>query len=117
MLRSVPSAIDDALDTLYEPNAVFTQFLRSASMTFFLFSFPWFFLSCLFSLFFSFLFFRFLFRFFAFLSFLSFSSSSFLFYVSFFQWTSVVVRMVLRAIYVVVLPGVASGIVRFSRRE
>ena len=57
MLRSVPSAIDDALDTLYEPNAVFTQFLRSASMTFFLFSFPWFFLSCLFSLFFSFLFF------------------------------------------------------------
>ena len=35
MLRSFPSAIDDALDTLYEPNAVFTQFLGSANMTFF----------------------------------------------------------------------------------
>ena len=35
MLRSLPSAIDDALDTLYEPNAVFSQFLGSASMTFF----------------------------------------------------------------------------------
>ena len=39
MLRSLPSAIDDALDTLYEPNAVFSQFLGSARMTFFLFSF------------------------------------------------------------------------------
>ena len=27
MLRSLPSAIDDALDTLHEPNAVFNQFL------------------------------------------------------------------------------------------
>ena len=37
LLCSLPSAIDDALDTLYEPNAVFSQFLRSAinSMTFF----------------------------------------------------------------------------------
>ena len=35
MLRSLPSAIDDALDTLHEPNAVFSQFLGSASMTFF----------------------------------------------------------------------------------
>ena len=34
MLRSLPSAIDDDLDTLYEPNAVFSQFLGSASMTF-----------------------------------------------------------------------------------
>ena len=35
MLRFLPSAIDEALDTLYEPNAVFSRFLRSASMTFF----------------------------------------------------------------------------------
>ena len=35
MLRSLPSAIDDALDILYEPNAVFSQFLGSATMTFF----------------------------------------------------------------------------------
>ena len=35
MVRSLPSAIDDALDTLYEPNAVFSQFLGSASVTFF----------------------------------------------------------------------------------
>ena len=35
MLRSLPSAVDDALDTPYEPNAVFNQFLGSASMTFF----------------------------------------------------------------------------------
>ena len=90
MLRSLPSAID-ALDTLYEPNAVFSQFLRSASMTF-LPSFP--FLapssclvspcfSCLFSSFLSFL------RFFASLSFISFPLSSFLFFVSFFQLTCV----------------------------
>ena len=40
MLRSLRSAIDDALDALYEPNAVFSQYLGSASMTFFsLFSF------------------------------------------------------------------------------
>ena len=53
MLRSVPSAIDDALDNFYEPNAVFSQFLGAASMTyFFSFFFPCFlFLSCLFLLF------------------------------------------------------------------
>ena len=48
LLRSIPSAID-ALDTLYEPNAVFSQYLVSASMTFFS-SFPCFlfllYLSC-----------------------------------------------------------------------
>ena len=31
MLRFLPSAIDDALDTLYEPNVVFLKFLGSAS--------------------------------------------------------------------------------------
>ena len=40
MLRPLPSAVDDVLDTLYEPNAVFSQFLGSAGVTFFLFSFP-----------------------------------------------------------------------------
>ena len=87
MLRSLPSAIDDALDTLHEPNAVFSQFLGSACITFFfLFSFPCFlFLSCLFLLFLSFLFFPFFFRFFAFLSLLSFPLSYVLFFVSFFQ--------------------------------
>ena len=35
MVRSLSSAIDDALDTLYEPNAVFSQLLGSANMTFF----------------------------------------------------------------------------------
>ena len=40
LLRSLPSDIDDALDTPYEPNAVFSQFLGSGSMTFlFLFFF------------------------------------------------------------------------------
>ena len=39
LLRSPPSAID-ALDTLYEPNAVFTQFIGPASMVFFFLSFP-----------------------------------------------------------------------------
>ena len=34
MLRSLPSTIDTP-DTLYEPNAVFSQFLGSASMVFF----------------------------------------------------------------------------------
>ena len=82
MLRSLPSAIDDALDTLYEPNVVFSQFLGSASMTFFfLFSFPRFlFLSCLF---------LFLLYFFYFLSFFVFSLSCFFFFFSFFQLTSV----------------------------
>ena len=104
MLRSLPSAIDDALDTLYEPNAAFSQFLRgSASMIFFFFFLSllpllvlsflsclvFSFLSCLFFLFLSFLFFPFLFRFFAFLYFLSFPLFSFLFFVSFFQLTYV----------------------------
>ena len=40
MLRSLHSAIDDALNTLCEPNAVFSQFLGSASVTFFFFPFP-----------------------------------------------------------------------------
>ena len=48
MLRSLPSAIDDELDTLYEPNAVFNQVLGSASMTFFsLFFASFLFSSCL----------------------------------------------------------------------
>ena len=50
----------------YQPNAVFSQFPRSARMTFFFFSFPGFLLllSCLFLLFLSFLFFfPFIFRF------------------------------------------------------
>ena len=60
LLRSLPSAID-ALDTLYEPNAVFSQFLGSAIMTFF--SFPFLASSCLGFSFLSF------FTFFSFLSF------------------------------------------------
>ena len=86
MLRSLPSAIDDALDILYELNAVFSQFLGSASMTlFFFFSFTRFLLlSCIFLLFFCFLFFLSFSVFFASLSFLSFPLSSFLFFVSFF---------------------------------
>ena len=67
MLRSLPSAIDDALYALYEPNAVFSQFLRSSSMTYFLFIFlasssgPVFScFSCLFSSLLSFFVFRFL---------------------------------------------------------
>ena len=64
MLRSLPSAIDDALDTLYEPNAVFSQFLGSASMTFFPLFLPCFlFLSCLFLLFLPLFLFPFLFFF------------------------------------------------------
>ena len=69
MLRSLPSATDDAIDTLYEPNAVFSQFLGSASMTFF-FNFPFLAFSCCLVVFLAFLSFRlfpFLFRFFAFL--------------------------------------------------
>ena len=60
MLRSLPGAIDDALDILYEPNAVLSQFLGSASMTFFslfLPSLPLLVLSFLAFLVFSFLFF------------------------------------------------------------
>ena len=94
MLRSLPSAIDDALDTLYEPNAVFSQLLGSASMTFSLFlsllpllvlSFLAFlFLSFLF---FSFLFFSLLFRFFRFVVFSLLSFIFFLFFVSSLQLT------------------------------
>ena len=40
LLRSPPSAID-ALDTLFEPNAVFRQFTGSASIMLFLFSIPY----------------------------------------------------------------------------
>ena len=100
MLRCLPSAIDDTLDTLYEPNAVFSQFLLigSASMTFFfffLFSFPFSFFpflassscpvfscfSCLSSFLSFFVLFRFLLS--SFLSFIFF----FLFFVSFLQLT------------------------------
>ena len=45
MLRCLPSAIDDLLDTLYEPYAALSQFLGSASMTFFFFSLYFFFFS------------------------------------------------------------------------
>ena len=76
------------LDTLYEPNAVFSQFLGSASRVtfFFPFSFSCFlFLSCLFLLFFFLLFFPFLFRFLFSLSFLfAFLSFLFLFVLRFF---------------------------------
>ena len=85
MLRSLPSAIDDALDTLHEPNAIFSQFLGSASMIFFLFSFPCFlFLSCLFVAFLSFLFFPHLFRFSLFFIFFPFLSFIFLSRICFF---------------------------------
>ena len=87
MLRSLPSAIDNAFDTLYEPNAVFSQFLGSASMTFFFSLFqsllPLLVLPFLDFLVFSFLFFPFSFSFFAFFSFLSYPFSSYLFFVSF----------------------------------
>ena len=66
MFHYLPSAIDYALDTLYEPNAVFSQFLGSASMTIFslFLSFPLFVLSFLAFLVFYFLSFPFsLFRF------------------------------------------------------
>ena len=89
MLRSLPSAIDDALDILYELNAVFSQFLGSASMTLFfflfLYSLPSLVLYFLAFLLFSFL--PFLFRFFRFLVF-SFLSLSFLCFF-FFQLTCV----------------------------
>ena len=48
MLRSLPGAIDDGRDTLYEPSAILSQFLGSASMTFF-FLFGFFFLFSFFS--------------------------------------------------------------------
>ena len=110
--------IDYALDTLYEPNAVFRQ---SASMIFFfLFSFPCFLLSRLFLLFLSFLSFPFsLFSlpcfFFPFLYLLLFSS----FFFS--NWLASVVRMRSDRYYVQCIRGslswVASGIAGFSRLE
>ena len=117
MLRSLPSAIDDALDTLYEPNAVFSQFLGSATITFFRFSFLCFlFLSCL-SLFFLY-FFSFLFRF----------SLSCLFFPVYFHFFVFFFPIDLRLscacvdrYYVQYIRGslswVASGIDGFSRRE
>ena len=113
MLRSLPRTIDDALDTLYEPNAVFSQFLGSASMTFFffLFSFPCFlFLSCLSLFFLSFLFFPFLSRFFASLSFLSFPLSSFVFFVFFPNGLASVVRMRSDRYYVQYIRGSLSWV-------
>ena len=68
-------AIDDALDTLYEPNAVCTQFLGSASRTFFflfLSLLPLLVLSFVFFPFLSFFLFRFLFLFFLSFTFFSF---------------------------------------------
>ena len=123
MLRSLPGAIDDALDTLYEPNAVFSQFLGSASMTFLLFSFPCFlFLSCLFLLFLPILYFLF-----SFLSFFVFSLSCLFFPLSSFlcfffsNRLASVVRMRSDRYYVQYIRGslswVASGIIGFSRRE
>ena len=121
MLRSLPSAIDDALDTLYEPNAVFSQFLFTNRVCqydiFFFFSFPCFlFLSCLFLFFLSCLFFPFLFCFSACLSFIPFPFSSFLFFVSFFSnWHVSVARVRSDRYYVQYryirgsLPWVASG--------
>ena len=79
---------DDALDTLYEPNAVFSQFLGSASMTFFplfLSLLPLLVLPFLAFLVFLFLSFPFSFSFCAFCSFLSFPFSSYLFFVYFFS--------------------------------
>ena len=88
MLRSLPSVIADALDTLYEPNAVFRQFLGSAiiSMTFFsLVPLRPLLVSSFLLLFFLF-FFRFL---------LSFSFLSFIFFSLFLfsNWLASVVRM------------------------
>ena len=85
MLRSLPSAMDDALDTLYGPNAVFSQFLGSASMYVFFFFFlsllPLLVLSCLACLVFSLL--PFLFR----SRFLVFSFIFLLFFFNFFFLT------------------------------
>ena len=77
MLRFLPSAIDDALDTLY------SQFLGSASMTFFSLSLLLLPLLVLSFLAFLVFLFPFLFRFFASLSFLSFPLPSFLFFIYF----------------------------------
>ena len=88
MLGSLLSAIDDAFDTLYEPNAVFSQFLGSAISGFTFFSL---FLSLLplvlsFLAFLVFSIISFPFSFFAFLYFLSFVLQYFfLFFVVFFS--------------------------------
>ena len=120
MLRSLASAIDDALDTLDEPNAVFfSQFLGSASMTFSCFPFlasSFFLSSCLFLLFFlSFLSFPFSFSSFLVFSFLSFLLSSLLFFslFRFSNWLASVVPMRSGRYYVQYIRGslswVASG--------
>ena len=117
MLCSLPSAIDDALDTVYVPNAVFSQFLGSASMAVFSLSLSLLFLllSCLFYYFFSFFVFPLMCLFFAFL-YLHFCSR-FLF----FSRLTSVVRMRSDRYYVQYTRGsfswVANGIVDFSRRE
>ena len=113
-MRSLPSAVD-ALDTLYEPNAVFSQFLGSASMTFFSFFFSLLPLLVLFFL--AFLFFPFS------LCFLSFPLLSLFFVLCFFfpidlRLTCVCVVIGTACnIYVVVFPGWQAVIVGFSRRE
>ena len=87
MLRSLPSAIDDAHDTLYEPNAVFRQLLESARF-FFIFFFSPRSIFCLFLLFLSFsLFFSFIFCFGLLSSLLFPLSPSFIVFVFIFQLT------------------------------
>ena len=89
LLRSLPSVIDDALDSLYEPNAVFSQFLGSASLTFFSLLFSL--LSLLVLSFLAFLVFSFLsfpFSFFAFFSFLFFPFSCYIFVISLFLFSN-----------------------------
>ena len=122
-MRSLPSAID-ALDTLYEPNAVFSQFLGSASMTFFLFpslaSSSCLVLSCFSCLFFSLLAFFFSFLLFSFLSFPFLSLLIFSLFL-FSNRLASDVRMRSDRYYVYYICGglswAASGIVGFSRLE
>ena len=127
-MRSLLNAIDDALDTLYEPNAVFSQFQWSASMTFFSLLLP---LLLLVLSFLAFLVFSCFSRlFFSVLSFFVFSLSClffpflyllFFFFFFFSNWLASVVRMFGDRYYMQYIRGslswVASGIVGFSRRE
>ena len=120
MLHYLLSAIDDALDTLYEPNVVFRQLLGSASMIIFSLS-----LSLLPLLVLSFLVFSFLSFHFSFLRFLVSSFISFIFFSflsSFFSnWLASAVRMRGDRYHVQYIRGslslVANCIVGFSRRE
>ena len=121
MLRSLPSAVDDALDTLYEPDAVFSQFLGSASKTFFFFSLL--FLassSCLFLLLLFFLLFPFSFFHFLVFSFLPFV---FFYFLCFFFPIDLRLSCVCAVIGTTMqyirgsLSWVGSGMVGFSRRE